>query len=177
MGKSHLRRFKLEPKYAHKRSEGTRRVIHHPASRMIREKIVEIRERQAVLVGEGSALRGIVLHIEGKTFVIMDPAGARRTVLASDCRLMPLSMCFMCGEDNGETEEQIQESIRKSDVVMTRDFGAPPPPERRMCLCSDCAKKVYEWDKDETKCICAFSRGEAPECTCAARRARGFQRP
>lgn len=38
MGKSNLHKFKMEPRYEHKRSEGLRRVAHHPATEMIRRK-------------------------------------------------------------------------------------------------------------------------------------------
>jgi hypothetical protein len=35
MGKGNLRRFKMDPRYPHKRSEGLRRVSNHPAARLI----------------------------------------------------------------------------------------------------------------------------------------------
>ena len=142
--------------------------------------MTQLRERQAVLYGKDSSLRGIILEIEGVTCTLLGSDMKPHSALLSECSPMPLSLCFRCGREDHLTDEEREEEIRKSDELMTRDFGAPPPPERRMPLCEACATWLYEFDRARSAthgCICAFKDGRAPECVCEGRRSRGFPAP
>lgn len=131
-------------------------------------------ERMCVLYNNGKD-RGIVLRIEGASCVLVCPDLQSRVALVGDCVPMPMTMCFLCGDSEDMTPEEQEAMIAKSDEIMKRDFGAAPPPERRMPLCTGCAARMYELDAETDRCSCAFSRGESTRCTCAWRRARGFQ--
>jgi hypothetical protein len=134
---------------------------------------VIVKEKMCVLFGETG--RGIVLQLEGQTCVVRTMGGHDCSVLISNCRPMPATMCILCGLDEGGTPKEIAGDVVQAERRVKRDWGAVPPPERRAPMCPACAKRLYDWDKKSTICTCAFSRGEAEACTCKERRERGLQ--